>query len=629
MHFGPKKKTIAICVSGFNWEYEVKVINGIVTQSENTDVRILIFSSLMMKAEYPRGVDQDKSFVRGENEIYNMVNYDILDGLILFSGSLYLNETVDKIVAACREKNIPIVNVYRSALFEHNVIIDESSGLEYVVEHLIRDHGLRRLDFIGGYPDNKETITRLDAYKRVLKKYNIPIEEKRIKYGHFWKKSIECTKELLEIDKPDAIVCANDTMAIMVCDYLKNEGYTVPTDIVVTGFDGIVDAYIYNPSITTVRADLDNAGKQAFDLLLKLIDGDSDAEDVYVYPELVIQESCGCVIAKKRDFNYIDSKYVERYLLDTFHKSLIKTDVYFSEAETEDALFLHLLSEVVFFEFDAICFCINSDLSDTKQSYFLKSDDKYGLSETVTTYYMDKKNKLAKQTIKASDLYPKVISSSKGANVFTFSPLYWKKNYIGYVVYSPAKGEVFRDYFQLWLKNISNVIGSYYERKELERLSYRDYMTGLYNRRGIDLISIDAKNKIQSGKGYVTLVCADIDRLKKINDSYGHDAGDTAIIQVAKALKAGFGEQTPCIRTGGDEFSVLLLFERKTDIDRLIQKVEKYLEDFNASSGLQFEVKCSCSYSTVPYSEFTDFTSLYKQADQELYKVKEQHHSQN
>ena len=627
MRLGSKRKTVAICVSGYNWECEVKVVRGILNRCEANNISVLIFSSVLLKGDYPKGIEITRNLVMGESEIYNLINYKQIDGLFLFGGTMYRKESVSEIARRCDENNIPFVNILNpTETYAHNVIIDETHAMELVVEHLITEHGLKRLDFIGGYPGNKESEDRLAAYKKVLKRHGIPIEERRITYGHFWKYSIECAKQLLKIDLPDAFVCANDTMAIMVCDYLKNQGYSVPSDVVVTGFDGTTDSDVYNPSITTVQADFVVTGEKAFELLYSVMNGVNDVKDIVIYPELMIKESCGCSLTKIRNFNYIDSKYIERAVSETFHKNLIKTDVYFSDSESADELFTHLLSEAKFFNFDNLYFCINADFENKNATHFIEEDPDYGIPETLISFSLNQKDKLEKIIFKSQDLCPFEYQKTKGMSVISFSPLYYKRNYIGYVIYTPAQGEFFRDYFPLWLMNASNVIGSFYVKQELEHIGFQDYMTGLYNRRGMSRIFASYKKKIENGEGYISMVCADIDGLKQINDDFGHEEGDIAIIQAARTLQKEFGEGTPCIRTGGDEFCVLILSEKKPPVDRLIKNVEKTLDEFNAKSGLPYKVMCSCSHCTVKFSEFRDFDTLRKTADVELYKVKDIHH---
>ena len=101
MHFGSKKKTVAICVSGYNWECEVKITDAFLRRCEASDINVLIFSSLMIKGDYPKGIEANKNLVRGEDEIYNLINYDLLDGLVLFRGSIFKESTVQKISYNC------------------------------------------------------------------------------------------------------------------------------------------------------------------------------------------------------------------------------------------------------------------------------------------------------------------------------------------------------------------------------------------------------------------------------------------------------------------------------------------------------------------------------------------------
>ena len=162
--------------------------------------------------------------------------------------------------------------------------------------------------------------------------------------------------------------------------------------------------------------------------------------------------------------------------------------------------------------------------------------------------------------------------------------------------------------------------------EELENISYHDYMTGLYNRRGMSKIFKDSLKEIENSSGYVTMVYADVENLKIINDTFGHDAGDETIIKVAKVLQTVFGQATPCFRTGGDEFCLLLLTAKEAPVEKLLAQVESELDEFNKNSGLPYKMECSSSYCSVKAADFKDFDILRKCADIELYKVKDIHH---
>ena len=141
--------------------------------------------------------------------------------------------------------------------------------------------------------------------------------------------AVDCVKEFLRKGLPQAIVCANDTMAIFVIDYLKNEGYKVPKDIIVTGFDGNSDAFTYEPSLTTVRHRYEYAGSVVFEMIEKLINGITHVKDETIKSELILQESCGCKTKNKKDYDFIVKKYQKRDAFTTFTKQMVRSDIYF------------------------------------------------------------------------------------------------------------------------------------------------------------------------------------------------------------------------------------------------------------------------------------------------------------
>ncbi|WP_251976628.1 diguanylate cyclase [Salinicola avicenniae] len=93
---------------------------------------------------------------------------------------------------------------------------------------------------------------------------------------------------------------------------------------------------------------------------------------------------------------------------------------------------------------------------------------------------------------------------------------------------------------------------------ELERLSFRDALTGLYNRRQFDLVFERCCRESAVCHQPFTLLILDIDHFKRINDDFGHDAGDSVLVQVATTLQAHFRDQGTVCRLGGEEFVVLL-----------------------------------------------------------------------
>ena len=130
----------------------------------------------------------------------------------------------------------------------YNINYDYKTALEKILCHLIEDHHYTCINFIAGIKGNAFSDERIDIYKKVLKEHNIPIEEERIGYGGFW--SIPTKKVIKdfinsELPMPQAIACANDTMAITAYNSLINAGYDLPREIAITGFDGLIQAFVF------------------------------------------------------------------------------------------------------------------------------------------------------------------------------------------------------------------------------------------------------------------------------------------------------------------------------------------------------------------------------------------------
>lgn len=157
------------------------------------------------------------------------------------------------------------------------------------------------------------------------------------------------------------------------------------------------------------------------------------------------------------------------------------------------------------------------------------------------------------------------------------------------------------------------------EARSLERLSTRDELTGLQNRR-----SLDASFDDLVADGFHTLAVLDIDHFKPINDLYGHPFGDSVLVCVADALSTCEDDDIVAFRIGGEEFLMLLRgpqgFERAEALRQDIatctaEKMEGLDRPVTASLGV-------VDFSAVASDPQLDFRTLYTRADQLLYEAK-------
>lgn len=161
---------------------------------------------------------------------------------------------------------------------------------------------------------------------------------------------------------------------------------------------------------------------------------------------------------------------------------------------------------------------------------------------------------------------------------------------------------------------------------EKEKLSYyasTDAMTGVLNRRsGLELLGKELNLSKTSNKNLV--VCfVDVDRLKMINDTFGHEEGDKSLIRIAKILRESIRKTDFVIRMGGDEFLVVFPKTTMKEINIVWYRICKRVDEINKTS---INYKLSLSYGFYEYSKEVEneisINDLIKKADTEMYKRK-------
>jgi len=171
--------------------------------------------------------------------------------------------------------------------------IDNVAAFENMVEYLV-SLGHTRIGLITGLKGNPHTIDRLKGYKSALKKAGIAYDEELVAEGEYliWS-GVNAANKLCKLkDRPTAIACMNDEMAIGAIQALKSNGLQVPADVSVTGFDDINYARYCDPPLTTIAQPSEDMGSIAVDLLLRLINGEKLDEEEHVLPyDFIVRKS--------------------------------------------------------------------------------------------------------------------------------------------------------------------------------------------------------------------------------------------------------------------------------------------------------------------------------------------------
>ena len=176
--------------------------------------------------------------------------------------------------------------------------VDNRSGMESMVRHVVEQHGKTRLFYIAGPEEALDAQERRAAFHDVVARHpGVTVAGSFA--GHFGSVSGQLAVRQIMAgprrDRPDAIVCANDQTAIGAMRDLQAAGVRVPADVAVVGFDDMHISALLTPPLTTVRQPMRELGERACALLLQRVADPARPPRAERLPtELIVRESCGC-----------------------------------------------------------------------------------------------------------------------------------------------------------------------------------------------------------------------------------------------------------------------------------------------------------------------------------------------
>lgn len=209
--------------------------------------------------------------IHGMQKVFEVNGYDMIinlgksikldkfiDGAIICNPEIS-NDEIRRVTA----KKLPIVTLDRELIQEeiNSVVLDNFDGAYQITKKLI-EKGCKSFSFIGGATDSYDSDMRWSGFQKALTDSDLKVEDVMTIRGNFTEKSGRdaATFLLSNNEKPDAIVCANDEMAIGVMKVLIKQGVRIPQDIKVTGFDDIILSEYFHPQLATVSVNRQNWG---------------------------------------------------------------------------------------------------------------------------------------------------------------------------------------------------------------------------------------------------------------------------------------------------------------------------------------------------------------------------------
>ncbi|MBQ8638898.1 MAG: GGDEF domain-containing protein [Lachnospiraceae bacterium] len=563
----------------------------------------------------------------GEGSVFELIPYDRIEAVIVMDDRLKQPNLTETIIQRACANQVPVLLVDGERENCINIQFDYESSFKQIVRHLIDVHGVRSFHYMAGLKDNDFSELRKQCVAQVLAEYGIPFDETMVSYGDFWAQPARnATQKLIDEKRlPEALVCANDVMALAACSVLQANGYRIPEDILVTGYDGIEEIKYSTPKMTTSFCDYGDLAAKIGEILQRYENGEQPEKKQLVVPRLLISESCGCV--EKTPANaasYVNNLESGLYRFKNENRSLNDISVKCQTCESIEEL-ADVLRHRIFY--DMCCVLDAECIDETVDPAAAEAEKKQKMGERRYVV-MDTDINLqdGPYEIEKSELIPRIEQVFERGIPLIFCALSYLTAPMGYVCfhYNDFDDQNYNKIPQTTnalnqaISGYRNVRHQHYLKRQIEEMYKYDVLTGLFNRNGLvrayDRLCEAEKERTDA----VTLIMVDLDGLKGINDQYGHNEGDSAIRTVAWALRCVCREEI-CARMGGDELIAVCCGQH--DPDQIRREISEYLESYNRTSGKPYQV--SASVGGYVSDRFAGLDELIRRADERMYQDKQ------
>lgn len=635
-----KKVQIAVIIVGWNMDYRLELLEGMYEAADLYHCALHIFTCM-------GGFGAGHPYSKGEYDIFELPDYSLYDGIVFISNTVFAESVVQRLSEKFSKLHTPVICTDNRVKDFGFMGTDNYIAMKSLMEHMVKVHNYKNFRMIAGPKNNKESNLRIKAFTDVLTEHGIEVKDEHIYNANYiMNGAIDAVHYFLEHEKevPDAFICANDLMALTTCWELQRLGYQVPEDVAVTGFDNIKKTETYRPSITSIGRAKKKMGMEAVKALVKHILGENDTTDFYIPYELCIRESCGCNIKKEVSFdefarklyNEDMEKQLMSYLATSMEDDLVGCRTY------ED--FTRSIRNHVPKRFIKKFFvCLNQSVADMlrnenesieKLLYFTRETTQYDSVFSIPVAY-DNGNISSYEKMKFEAILELVDNVQPAHNkdhedIAYFMPLHFREKCFGFMAFAGNRANITNDFIGHYVKKIANCLEQLRIHRienltisRLEDLYETDSMTGLYNRFGYKKRIKELVKRYENSNDSIVVQFFDMDELKYINDAYGHDAGNKAIMIVVECMKKVYKGDF-LIRYGGDEFIALGVNQTDESMRERNRQFKEMLLEETIRQKFRYPISVSMGYHIAKHPEKANAEMWINCADKAMYieKVK-------
>ena len=614
-------KLIAVCLTKIQDEVTYEFIDALYQTVKGSDYRLLLFNSF--SDLYHQNV-----YDEGAKSIYKLLNYDLVDAVIIKADTINDHQVIRDLIARAKERQIPVILLNMKAEGCYSIVPSYENVFSQLIEHVIKVHHKRKLYFLSGSMGESNSMLREKIFRETLRDCGIDPQTAKVAYGEYWYGPAERAVEnwIQSGDLPEAIICANDAMAVAACKVLKRHQIRVPEDMIVTGFDGVPSYQFHRPALSTCTRTSSVLAGKCREMLTNILEKNKPPyRDIEEYT-LTIQESCGCRKQSHPDYQLCaDRLCVSRW--DTQrHEEFILSQV---ERVVETIDMGIIGNKLNSFILPDSMVALNSDFLAATRSNVKPDPGRPFAEEMIVISSLDSNLDRHRYALyKSAEMYPHLEEAVSEDTMFLFQSIYVENNVCGYYIVKSKElltdaskihrvSKVMNLAFSLIISRMQQDHMSH----SLEEMQYHDPVTGVLNLKGL-VKRINELYPIWKERAIAVSVY-NIPKYQFIYENYGLKDVEETVQLTADALRMANPQDTVTARISDDSFCIINEAEDQGAagliINDSVRAFYRFIESFNKTQDKEYFVEVNCGCTTAAAGWNNDMKTYIKVAMGELY----------
>ncbi len=591
-------------------DFSLSIIKNLNNYAVEKGHRVDVFGTCSISTSNPL-------YINGFKSILSLPSIHDYDGVVLCYDTL-IHEDMGKdlVEDLLSDMEAPPVICIRAAIAGFYNILPDNRALMYeIAKHVISKCKTGDIGFVTGMDALEDSFERREGFEDAMREAGYKVSEDKVFHGNYWiTQGPEMADFFIREDGslPEAIICSNDYEAIAICNELIKRGYSIPSDIMISGVDNTVEARDHIPSISTIEISNETLVNTAMRVMEDAIAGKKPELNTYMSGTLVPGESAGDEVAERDVYDTLCQQSVAASSAMDEKREFVVINALFEGALTKETSIKVTLDQF-------------RSVPSIKSVYLVRYTEN---DRELCGYYTNKGEDHIEDISFSKDLLlPEGLENDDTGTRVHFA-LTYKNEVYGYAVMSfdmdiPEFINFKVEYIltQVGLSiNKLEIYSKLFGISDVISLYIKDPLTGTLNRRGFDKRITEFFDKEGNRIKDSAVVSVDMDELKYINDTFGHNAGDEAIKETARCIDNALNSGEFVARMGGDEFAAVLVLSEPGRVGKFIRNVRNNIRDFNQTGKYEWEL--SASIGTCDLTDWHGVTECMKKADKAMYLEK-------